>query len=698
MKKVLLSLMMTIMLVSITEATPKDTIRGAQTLAHVTSADALPGDGTLRFYRLAIPVTKSAYEEDLESNYDKVKVFWQECEQYINKVFVPLGFCFDVVESESLVNLTDLTIGNSGLPEIGNCTYDLNRIFGESNYDVAMWVMHRDDVEENSGLSALKGAYSSSTKGSGYAKTDKWVVAHELGHMFGAVHTLQGEGSLMDNLGDFFSYPSIKAIRNSAIGTTSYNNVKVANNAPQFDEEKMLQTYRIPQGACLAIDVHAADKEEHKLMYTAIGCNAQNVDNVQEGKDMVLPFASFAPQESNVISYSPIYTADLFYEDYFYVKEGTAIHEMEAGRYPLSILVNDVPSTSWTYASLAEQPFYSTYAIWETEVQIVEGEPFTATIASEKTSFTAGEKVVVQWGVNESYFTADSRLRVTMSDDYGKTFKYVLAESVEARKGECTVTMPNVEVGQADVNFSTAVRKMNAGIIKVEEIGGNAFTLTVLDPNTDKGFTLDNTSITSYIGTYKMGSFYANDPMTIPSGVRAYVATTLPVMDGDEGTIAMTAIDGIIPANTGALLCAEEGEYVFTKAESEGTPVTGNMLCGYAGANEYAEVEKPEGSTNYVLTVEDGKVGFYKKDSAFRVYNNKAYLNLPASVATARAIYFSFDDDETGIWETENGDVNQRSTPEGAEVKTENCYDLSGRRVEKVQKGVYIVNGKIVVK
>ena len=653
----------------------------------VTSADALPGDGTLRFYRLAIPVTESAYEQDLESNNDKVKAFWQECEDFVNKMFIPLGFCFDVVVDDKLINVTDLTIGNSGLPEIGNCTYDLNDILGEANYDVAMWVTHRDDAEENSGLSALGGAYTSSQKGSGYAKTDKWVVAHELGHMFGAEHTLQGEGSLMDNLGDFFSYPSIKAIRNSAKGTVSYSNVKVANNAPQFDEEKMQQTYRIPQGACLAIEVQAADKEEHKLMYTAIGCNAQNVDNVQEGKDVTLPFASFAPQESNVISYSPIYTADLFYEDYFYVKEGTAIHEMEAGRYPLSILVNDVPSTGWTYAALTEQPFYSTYAIWETEVQIVEGEPFTATIASEKTSFTAGEKVTVQWGVNESYFTADSRLRVTMSDDYGKTFEYVLAESVEALSGECTVTMPNVEVGQVDVDFSTAVRKMNGGVIKVEEIGGAAFTMTVLDPNSDKGFTVDNTSVTSYIGAYKMGTFYANDPMTIPTGVTAYVATTLPVMNDGVGTIAMTAITDVIPAKTGVLLCAEEGEYVFRKAESEGTAVTGNMLYGYAGANEYEEVEKPEdGSANYVLAVEEDKVGFYKKDTGFKVYNNKAYLNLPSSVAKARAIYFDFGG-ETGILETENG-----------EVKTENCYDLSGRRVKKTQNGVYIVNGVKVVK
>ena len=213
-------------------------------------------------------------------------------------------------------------------------------------------------------------------------------------------------------------------------------------------------------------------------------------------------------------------------------------------------------------------------------------------------------------------------------------------------------------------------------------------TLTVLDPNSDKGFTVDNTSVTSYIGAYKMGTFYANDPMTIPSGVTAYVATTLPVMNDGVGTIAMTAITDVIPAKTGVLLCAEEGEYVFTKAESEGTPVTGNMLCGYAGVKEYENVALPtDGTTNYVLTVQYGNVGFFRKDSAFRVYNNKAYLNLPASVAGARALYFSFGGGATGIFETENG-----------EQKTENCYDLSGRRVQKAQKGIYIVNGQKVVR
>ena len=660
----------------------------------VSTEDALPGDGTLRFYRLAIPVTMSAYTEDLGSSYDNVLAFWQECEDFVNEVFIPLGMCFDVVESESLVNLTDLTIGNSGLPEIGNCTSNLNDIIGESNYDVGMWVTHRDIAAENSGLSVEGGAYISSAKGSGYAKTDKWVVAHEIGHLFGAPHTTTGEGSLMDSGGDdFFAYPSIKIIRDRAKGKASYKNVKVANNAPQFDTDAMQKTYRILQGACLSIDVQATDAEDHRLLYTAIGCSSANVGNIIEGGTKP-SFASFVPQESNVINYQPRYTADVVDNTFFYMKEGTDVPKMAAGTYPLSILVNDVPSTAWSYAALIAAPFYSTYAIWETQVEIVEGEAFTAAIESAETAYTAGEEITVKWGVNANYFTSDSKVRISLSTDYGKTFKYVLAESVEALAGECTVTLPNVNIGQVDVDFTTAVRKMNGGVIKVEEIGGAAYTLTALDPNTDKGFTVtggvdESDVIITTLGEYEIGTFYANEPMTIPAGVTAYVATTTPVMNGTEGTITMTAIaDGIIPAETGAVIRGKAGQYLFTKAAAEGTTVTGNLLLGYAGAEEYANVALPnDGSTNYVLTVKDGNAGFYRKEAAFKVYNHKAYLNVPAAQGVrSLAIRFS-DDDTTGI---EPSTLNtQPSTV---------IYDLQGRRVLNPTKGIYIVDGKKVVK
>ena len=65
--------------------------------------NAIPGDNNIRYYRLALPVTVSAYQQDLGSDYNNVLRFWRECEDYANRMFVPLGICFDVVEDSRLV-------------------------------------------------------------------------------------------------------------------------------------------------------------------------------------------------------------------------------------------------------------------------------------------------------------------------------------------------------------------------------------------------------------------------------------------------------------------------------------------------------------------------------------------------------------------------------------------------------------------
>ena len=200
-------------------------------------------------------------------------------------------------------------------------------------------------------------------------------------------------------------------------------------------------------------------------------------------------------------------------------------------------------------------------------------------------------------------------------------------------------------------------------------------------------------TVESTISEHGIGTFYATSAMQIPEGVQAYVveADDL-VMNGESGYIAPTVLEGIIPANTGAILMGDANmTYNFIPSISYGTPVEDNMLVGYEGADNKAgsqsAVTLPEGSTVYVLAEKDGKAGFYKKVEDFYVRNNKAYLQVPdvPGSAGARAIYFDFGG-ETGILETENG-----------EVKTENCYDLSGRRVQKAQKGIYIVNGELRV-
>ena len=102
----------------------------------------------------------------------------------------------------------------------------------------------------------------------------------------------------------------------------------------------------------------------------------------------------------------------------------------------------------------------------------------------------------------------------------------------------------------------------------------------------------------------------------------------------------------------------------------------------------------------YVLANGTNGVGLYKAllnkdangesgDTHFKNNAGKAYLPV-TNGAGARFLVFSFGDDmETGITETENGNV-----------KTENTevYDLSGRRVQGAQKGIFIVNGKKVVR
>lgn len=96
---------------------------------------------------------------------------------------------------------------------------------------------------------------------------------------------------------------------------------------------------------------------------------------------------------------------------------------------------------------------------------------------------------------------------------------------------------------------------------------------------------------------------------------------------------------------------------------------------------------------SYVLAKnKEGKVGFFKvTGNEVKCPQYKCYLTVPASApgSTARAFYFSSDDVETGI----NAVEIEEATPANAVI-----YDLSGRRVQGAKSGLYIVNGKKVIK
>lgn len=151
-------------------------------------------------------------------------------------------------------------------------------------------------------------------------------------------------------------------------------------------------------------------------------------------------------------------------------------------------------------------------------------------------------------------------------------------------------------------------------------------------------------------------------------------ANTL-VMDASKKFVTLNEI-AEVPANTGVLLVNETGATTATvtiKDDATAT-VSDNALVG-----TLAPHAKEAG--DLFLGNNEGVVGFYDWAGTSLVAN-RAYI--PATTAAGvRALLF--DNTTTGV---------NAATLNNASQKV---FDLQGRRVEKAQKGLYIVNGKKVV-
>ncbi len=151
-------------------------------------------------------------------------------------------------------------------------------------------------------------------------------------------------------------------------------------------------------------------------------------------------------------------------------------------------------------------------------------------------------------------------------------------------------------------------------------------------------------------------------------------ANTL-VMDASKKFVTLNEI-AEVPANTGVLLVNETGATTATvtiKDDATAT-VSDNALVG-----TLAPHAKEAG--DLFLGNNEGVVGFYDWAGTSLVAN-RAYIPA-AKAAGVRALLF--DNTTTGV---------NAATLNNASQKV---FDLQGRRVEKAQKGLYIVNGKKVV-
>lgn len=154
--------------------------------------------------------------------------------------------------------------------------------------------------------------------------------------------------------------------------------------------------------------------------------------------------------------------------------------------------------------------------------------------------------------------------------------------------------------------------------------------------------------------------------------------------DATTENISFSSREGISANEPCLLKATQAGTYyeipdrtiIAGTPELSGTNVT--MIGTYA-----ASIEAPQGS--YIIN--GGKI--YKVDSNVTLKNTRAYVTVTGG-SGARELNMSLDGEVvTGIATLENGELN---------VETGVIYDLSGRRVNSLSKGFYIINGKKVVK
>lgn len=199
-------------------------------------------------------------------------------------------------------------------------------------------------------------------------------------------------------------------------------------------------------------------------------------------------------------------------------------------------------------------------------------------------------------------------------------------------------------------------------------------------PNT---VTFKATDLTDGENDVALATFSAPFATVLPEGVTAYSVTR----DAEKSTMLnVEALTGqALPANTGFILAGTEGANVTMVPATDETLVdaTGTLLQHSAGA---PKTLNQDSGLDFILGSKNEHVAFYRVNDAANVLPmNRAYLHLdenPFSLGTLHMIFGG--NTTTAIQGVQNGQ--QLQAP---------IYDLSGRRVQQLQKGgIYIQGGK----
>lgn len=363
------------------------------------------------------------------------------------------------------------------------------------------------------------------------------------------------------------------------------------------------------------------------------------------------------------------------------------------------LTVLSLMALSYTLGANAEDEFTETYEYKEWAPTSSEG-----FVSAPGKSFVVNNEVTKNKDVTFTYETAQIK-------EHGLNLRWAISDGmkINANKGlaftgkqkyfalcglgggdKVRLSFPVGDTNRPEPRvMSGNVTDQDGNIIKDELlVPGTIYTITDNEPvifyNThSKTTTIEQMEIMSHKEIIIGPTGYATFSTTVPADITGLGIQACKATEGDDGkSVVLTHMGDIIPAGTGVVLHGNPGSYTAPTTASSEAVTDGNRLI--ATDSENVVESTADGYQNYVLTTHNGTTGFFKIEPEGRTFTpGKAYLQLPAANG-AKMYSLSLGGDLTGI----------ANTVTDAQPANGIYHTLSGMRVNKPTKGLYIQNGK----
>ena len=360
-----------------------------------------------------------------------------------------------------------------------------------------------------------------------------------------------------------------------------------------------------------------------------------------------------------------------------------------------SSAIDGTQSSAPSYASIstmgnADITYYAVYAVEKDVTATFDASDITATPATGNTlewkhtatgillKLSAGQRYTSGTPYTFSVTSGTSNyFRITAPT--GGVITQIVTEISETKYKINSVTAGSLSTSGTTqtVTFTNAVNTVDCKATSSNQI--RAVSIDV-DATLRENFCTTIPAYSVTVGGAGYTTYVAANNVSFPVGSTAYIATAT-----DASTVTLEEVLAV-PTGTAVVVKGAAGTYnLDVEASGDCDDVSGNLLQASDGS------VNGDGSTIFALGVgktgaNKGKVGFYLVGSGVQVPAGKAYLVVGGGAK--EFLTFDFDDEATSIEETLSDST----------LKDENIYNLAGQRIQKMQKGINIVNGKKVLR